>query len=83
MSFRAVNKTYVEPIAQVVMIFGILALCQPWIKWLHEWSVAISLLGLITFLVSIHIPPPETADDDDDEDPEDDESGSVSVTPRW
>jgi hypothetical protein len=58
MTFREINQKYIEPIAQWTMIFGIVALCQPWIKWLHEWSVTITLVALATFIVSIHIPPP-------------------------
>jgi hypothetical protein len=66
MSFRVINKRYVEPIAQWTMVFGIVALCQPWIKWLHEWSVTITIVGLIVFIVSIHIPPPRRAKADED-----------------
>jgi hypothetical protein len=74
MSFRVINKKYVEPIAQWAMIFGIVALCQPWIKWLHEWSVTITLVGLIVFIVSIHIPPPKRARTDEDD------AGPVAVS---
>ena len=67
MTFREINKTYIEPIAQWTMIAGILALCQPWSAFLHEWSVAIMLLGFVGFIVSIHIAPPapEAIDHDD------------------
>jgi hypothetical protein len=58
MSFREINQKYIEPTAQWTMIFGIVALCQPWIRLLHEWSVTITLVALATFIVSIHIPPP-------------------------
>jgi hypothetical protein len=74
MTFRAANQKYVEPIAQWTMIFGIIALCQPWIKWLHEWSVTIMLIGFIAFIVSIHIPPPARQADE-----ESDDTGPVSV----
>ena len=67
MNFRVINKRYVEPIAQWTMVFGIVALCQPWIKWLHEWSVTITIVGLVVFIVSIHIPPPKRAKRDDPE----------------
>jgi hypothetical protein len=70
MTFRQANKKFIEPIAQWVMVGGILALCQPWVQWLHEWSVAIMLLGLVTFLVSIHIAP-----DDAEARPDDDTVG--------
>lgn len=67
MNFRVFNQKYLEPGMQGLMIFGIVALCQPWIGWLHEWSVAIMLVGLIGFLVAVHVPPPEpsTIDEDD------------------
>jgi hypothetical protein len=74
MTFRTLNKKYIEPIAQWVMIFGIIALCQPWIQWLHEWSVAITLVGLVTFLVSIHVPPPDPEAHDEDD------TGPVSIS---
>lgn len=30
MTFRAINQKYLAPGAQLLMIFGIIALCQPW-----------------------------------------------------
>ena len=44
---------------------GIVCLCQPWIGFLHGWSVLIMLIGLISFNVSVHIPPPEQKIDED------------------
>ena len=66
MTFRAVNKKYVEPVAQWTMVVGIVALCQPWVAWLHAWSVTICLVGFVMFLVSIHIPPPASLESDED-----------------
>ena len=65
MTFRRINHRYIEPVAQWTMILGIVALCQPWIKWLHEWSVTIMLVGLVAFIVSIHIPPPVEEDEEE------------------
>jgi hypothetical protein len=59
MSFRVFNQKYLEPGTQWLMILGIAALCQPWIVVLHQWSVTIMLVGLIGFLVAVHVPPPE------------------------
>jgi hypothetical protein len=73
MSLRAINKRYVEPVAQWTMVFGIAALCQPWILWLHAWSVAICIAGFVAFLVSIHIPPPTPTGVDEDD------TGGVSL----
>jgi hypothetical protein len=44
------------------MIFGIVALCQPWSHGLHAWGVTITLAGLIGFSVFSKIKPLE--DDD-------------------
>jgi hypothetical protein len=40
------------------MIFGILALCQPWVEVLHRYGVTITLLGLIGFSIFSKIKPP-------------------------
>ena len=35
MSFRAINQKYLEPGSQILMVLGIIALCQPWNLLLH------------------------------------------------
>ena len=57
MTFREKNQKYYEPAAQCLMIFGLVALCQPWIEPLHRYGVTITLLGLIGFMITSHIPP--------------------------
>ena len=59
MNIRVFNQRILEPGAQVLMILGIIFLCQPWIEVLHQWSVTIMLIGLIGFNVAVHIPAPE------------------------
>jgi hypothetical protein len=44
-----------EMIFQWVMVFGIVALLQPWSLFLHRYGVTITLIGLIGFSVFIHI----------------------------
>ncbi len=39
-----------QRIAEVVMVFGIIALCQPWNLFLHRYGVTIILIGLVTFM---------------------------------
>ena len=56
MSFRSINQRYLEPIAQGVMIFGIIVLCQPWVEILHRYGLTITLIGLVGFMITIHIP---------------------------
>ena len=59
MSFRAINQTYLVPGAQGLMIFGIIALCQPWLLLLHQYGVTLILIGLVSFMVTTKIPAPE------------------------
>jgi len=56
MSFRAINQKYLEPGSQVLMVLGIVALCQPWSLLLHSYGVTIILIGLIGFNVTSKIP---------------------------
>jgi hypothetical protein len=61
MSFRAVNEKYLEPGSQILMVLGIVALCQPWNMLLHTYGVTIILIGLIGFNVTSKIPREEQA----------------------
>jgi hypothetical protein len=57
MSFRAVNEKYLLPASQIVMVLGIIALCQPWSMGLHSYGVTIILIGLIGFNITSKIAP--------------------------
>jgi hypothetical protein len=57
MNFRELSARVLEPISMYTMIFGIVALCQPWIEVLHRYGVAITLIGLIAFSVFSKIKP--------------------------
>jgi hypothetical protein len=57
MSFRELSARVLEPLAMFTMIFGIVALCQPWIEVLHRYGVTFTLIGLIGFAVFSHIKP--------------------------
>jgi hypothetical protein len=57
MSFRQLSARYLEPASMFTMIFGIVALCQPWVEWLHVWGVTITLAGLVGFSVFSHVKP--------------------------
>jgi hypothetical protein len=59
MSFRAINQKYLEPASQVLMVLGIVALCQPWSMFWHSYGITITLLGLIGFNITSKIPPVE------------------------
>ncbi|MGB7242025.1 MAG: hypothetical protein WBC93_08075 [Sulfitobacter sp.] len=75
MTFRSLNQRFLAPGAQSLMIFGIVALCQPWSLFLHKYGVTLTLVGLIAFLVTSKIAPdPQPSDDEDD--PELDETSA-------
>lgn len=59
MSFRAFNQKYLEPGSQILMILGIVSLCQPWNLFLHRYGLTMTLIGLIAFMVAGKIPPEE------------------------
>lgn len=70
MNIRVFNQRFLEPGSQLLMILGIIFLCQPWVEFLHQYSVTIMLIGLIGFNFAVHIPPPEsTPIDQDDNNP--------------
>jgi len=57
MRFREMSSRVLEPLSMYAMIFGIVALCQPWIEVLHRYGVTITLVGLVGFSVFSKIKP--------------------------
>jgi hypothetical protein len=57
MTFRELSSRVLEPFSMFLMIFGIVALCQPWIEVLHRYGVTITLVGLVGFSVFSKIRP--------------------------
>ena len=57
MTFRDISAKYLEPASIWIMVFGIVALCQPWNLALHSYGVTIILLGLVGFNVFSKIKP--------------------------
>ena len=66
MTLREKNQKYYEPAAQSLMIFGLVALGQPWIELLHRYGLTITIVGLIAFMVTSHIPPEAEAEDEEE-----------------
>jgi hypothetical protein len=62
MTFRELSARVFEPVSMVLMILGIIALCQPWIEILHRYGVTITLAGLVGFSVFSHNKPLPRAD---------------------
>ena len=44
-----------------LMMFGIVALCQPWVEVLHRYSILLIILGLLAFNVFSRIKPEPAA----------------------
>lgn len=40
-----------------LMMFGIVALCQPWVEVLHRYSILLIIIGLVAFNVFSRIQP--------------------------
>jgi len=68
MTFRELNQKYLAPAAQSLMIFGIVALCQPWIQVLHRYGVTLILVGLVSFMITSKIAPEPEIIDETEED---------------
>ena len=45
-----IRSATLQRTAEIVMVLGIVALCQPWSFFLHRYSVAIIIVGLLTFM---------------------------------
>lgn len=68
MSFRAFNQRWLHPAMQGLMIFGIIALCQPWNFFLHRYGVTMIIVGLVGFMITGKIAPEEVEEEDDHDD---------------
>jgi len=62
MSFRRLSAKVLEPLSMWTMVFGIVALCQPWSELLHRYGLTITLVGLVGFSVFSHFRPESNAD---------------------
>ena len=45
-----IRSATVQRIAEIVMVLGIIALCQPWNLFLHRYGLTIIIIGLLTFM---------------------------------
>jgi hypothetical protein len=71
---RRFNARILEPGSMLFMLLGILFLCQPWVAFLHQYSVLVMLVGLVGFNFAVHIPPPDGPKVDEDD------TGPVSIS---
>ena len=55
-----------ESASMALMMFGIVALCQPWVEVLHRYSILLIIIGLLAFNVFSRIAPAPAASPADD-----------------
>jgi hypothetical protein len=48
--------------SMVLMVLGIVALCQPWSLLVHQYSVALIIAGLVAFNVFSRVKTPAAAE---------------------
>lgn len=45
-----ISSAKLQRMAEIVMVLGIVALCQPWNLFLHRYGLTIIIAGLLTFM---------------------------------
>jgi hypothetical protein len=45
-----IRSSTLQRIAEIVMVLGIIALCQPWNLFLHRYGLTVIIVGLLTFM---------------------------------
>ncbi len=53
--FKMLNRKYLEPTFMLIMLFGIIALCQPLSFFFYRYGLTILLTGLVGFNIAIHL----------------------------
>ena len=60
-----IRSDKLQRIAEVVMVLGIVALCQPWNLLLHRYGVTVIIIGLVTFMLTNWFGSAVVPDDDE------------------
>jgi hypothetical protein len=47
-----ISSEKLQRIAEIVMVLGIVFLCQPWNLFLHRYGLTVIIVGLITFMLT-------------------------------
>jgi hypothetical protein len=64
--FRKISKKIIEPLTMVLIIIGIVALCQPWVLILHRKGFLITGAGLALYIFFSHIKPLDEEEDEEE-----------------
>lgn len=47
-----ISSDKLQRIAEIVMVLGIIFLCQPWNLFLHRYGLTVIIVGLVTFMLT-------------------------------
>jgi len=61
-----IRSTTLQRAAEIVMVLGIVALCQPWNLFLHRYGLTIIIIGLVTFMCTNWFGNPDVTPEDTD-----------------
>jgi hypothetical protein len=59
-----ISSAKLQRTAEIVMVLGIVALCQPWNLFLHRYGLTITIIGLLTFMFTGWFGKPAAKKDD-------------------
>ncbi|MGB3503439.1 MAG: hypothetical protein WBA44_17590 [Mesorhizobium sp.] len=59
-----ISSQKLQRIAEIVMVLGIVFLCQPWVEFLHRYGLTVIIIGLITFMCTNWFGSAEVISDD-------------------
>jgi len=60
-----IRSDRLQRVAEVVMVLGIVALCQPWSLFLHRYGLTVIIIGLIAFMFTNWFGSKVVPEDDD------------------
>jgi hypothetical protein len=59
-----IRSSQLQRIAEIVMVLGIIFLCQPWVEFLHRYGLTVIIVGLLTFMFTGWFGKPDTEPQD-------------------
>ena len=61
-----IRASKLQRIAELVMVLGIIFLCQPWNLFLHRYGLTVIIVGLLTFMFTGWFGKPDSAGENND-----------------
>jgi len=66
--FKKLSKKLFEPLSIVIIIIGIICLCQPWVLYIHRKGFLITGIGLAAFIFFSNVKPPVEVEEEEGSD---------------